>query len=81
MKKNRKTPKSDLEEDGNETGVTELRLEIWSVISFEGCIARGLTYDQAIEEIANQSDAKIAGLCIVTDEAAARIKKRAEGIL
>jgi hypothetical protein len=45
----------------------------WSVVSFEGRQAGGLKYSQA-SELLNELDAVgIAGLCIITDDAAARI--------
>lgn len=55
------------------TGVSELAEARWSVISFEKCEAAGLTYEQAIkirEEFERQT---VAGLSIVTNEAAARL--------
>jgi hypothetical protein len=45
---------------------------LWSVVSFEGRQAGGLKYGQA-SDLLNELDAVgIAGLCIVTDDAAAR---------
>ena len=52
---------------------SELLSERWSVISFEKCEASGLTYAEAKQRIAEFEKQRIAGLCIVTDEAAARI--------
>ena len=45
----------------------------WSVISFSQREAGGLTYDQAIVLISELDSYDIAGLCIVTDAAAARL--------
>lgn len=45
----------------------------WSVVSFERCEASGLTYADAVRRMAELDNQRIAGLCIVTDEAAARI--------
>lgn len=59
---------------GNGTG--ELEAPIWAVISFEKCEAAGLNYQQAIDRIAELERAGTYGLCIVTDEAAARIAER-----
>ena len=51
----------------------ELQESRWSVISFEKCEAGNLTYLQAERKLAELQDKKVSGLCIVTDEAAARI--------
>jgi hypothetical protein len=53
----------------------ELRELRWSVITFENCAVKGLTYEEALnwrEKLYNQG---LAGLCIVTDEAAKRVLK------
>lgn len=44
----------------------------WSVVSFDKLEAGGLTYAQAEELMATLDTESVAGLCIVTDEAAAR---------
>ncbi len=54
---------------------SELEMSVWSVITFEECAAGGLTYAQAAEKLEKLKSEKVSGLCIVTDEAAARIKK------
>ena len=51
----------------------ELRAALWSVVSFDKCEARGLTYPEAEQKISELEAAKVSGLCIVTDETAARI--------
>jgi hypothetical protein len=51
----------------------ELREAIWAVISFEKCEASGLTYAQAERKLSELEAQNISGLCIVTDEVAARI--------
>ena len=56
------------------THESELSDTRWAVISFERCEASGLTYDQAVAKRAELQKKRIAGLGIVTDEAAARIK-------
>jgi hypothetical protein len=53
----------------------ELNEPRWSVVSFEKCVAKNLTYPQAEEKLVKLEAKKIAGLCIVSDEAAARISK------
>ena len=49
---------------------------VWSLISFEKRIAKKLTYAEAEQKLAKLEAEKITGLCIVSDEAAARISKR-----
>lgn len=56
------------------TGESELATGRWSVISFDRCEASGLTYPQAAEMRLELEKQKVAGLCIVTDEAAGRVK-------
>lgn len=51
----------------------ELREPFWSVISFEKCEAGGLTYAQAEQKLSELDAQNVSGLCIVTDETAARI--------
>lgn len=53
---------------------SELDEPVWSVISFERCEASGLTHAQAVEKLVELECQNIAGLCIVTDDAAARIR-------
>lgn len=52
---------------------SELRERIWSVISFEKCEASNLTYTEAEQKLTELEAQKFSGLCIVTDEVAARI--------
>ncbi len=53
----------------------ELNEARWSVVSFEKCVAKNLTYAAAEKKLAKLEAGKIAGLCIVSDETAARISK------
>ena len=53
----------------------ELRLSVWSVISFDKREANGLTYAEAEQKLSELEAQKVSGLCIVTDEVAARISK------
>ena len=46
----------------------------WSVISFEQMEAGGLTYKQAAAFMSELDSRNVAGLCIITDEAATRIR-------
>jgi hypothetical protein len=48
---------------------------MWSVVSFDRLEARGLTYREATEKLAELQASKTPGLCIVTDSAAERLKK------
>lgn len=58
----------------NETETTgELELANWSVITFEGVAVSNLTYAEARDWLGKLNGQKISGLCIVTDEAAARM--------
>lgn len=54
--------------------VSELEEPRWSVVSFDGLSAAGLTYAQAVNLMAELDVEKIAGLCIVTDDASANLK-------
>jgi len=53
----------------------DLSSGIWSVVSFEKLEAKGLTYQEASELMAELGSRKVPGLCIVTDKAAERLKK------
>ncbi|MGI9055550.1 MAG: hypothetical protein ACR2F2_07080 [Pyrinomonadaceae bacterium] len=56
-----------------ETGKSEFELPVWSVITFDRCAASGLTYMEAAEKLEKLKSEKVSGLCVVTDEAAARL--------
>ena len=51
----------------------ELREAVWSVVSFDKCEASNLTYAEAEQKLGELEAQKVSGLCIVTDETAARI--------
>lgn len=53
----------------------ELTAARWSVVSFDSRLAGNLTYDKAVKKIKRLQAKKVAGLCIITDEAAARISE------
>jgi len=55
---------------------SELDKPIWSVISFDRRVAGALTYDLAAELMSGLDARGVNGLCIVTDQAAERIKVR-----
>lgn len=52
---------------------SELDEPIWSVVTFEKVAASGLTYNEAFEKLEKLKSEKVSGLCVVTDEAAARL--------
>ena len=56
------------------TPQSELDLPMWSVVSFDVCEASGLTYHAAARLMSEKEAAGVYGLCIVTDEAASRVK-------
>ena len=47
---------------------------IWAVISFERIEAVNLLYPEAVHLVAELEDRRVPGVCIVTNEAASRIK-------
>ena len=52
---------------------SELDQPHWAVVSFEQVEATGLTYTQADKKMRELDARGVAGLCIVTDDAASRI--------
>ncbi len=54
----------------------ELNQERWSVLSGRGREAMGLTYDEAVRLVQRLEQEKVYGLCIITDEAANRIRDK-----
>jgi len=69
--KERKAQTAQTETDAS----SELNQPRWSVVSFESVAVRGLTYTDARNWLEKLQKQNIAGLCIVTDEAAARISE------
>ncbi|MEP6703925.1 MAG: hypothetical protein ABJB34_03885 [Acidobacteriota bacterium] len=57
-----------------ETSGSELERPRWSVVSFDVCEAHGETYAAAVKILVEKEAAGVYGLCIITDEAAARMK-------
>jgi hypothetical protein len=53
--------------------VDELHQPIWSVISFDRREAAGLEYSEAFRQLEELEAKGVAGLCVVTGDAAARI--------
>jgi hypothetical protein len=66
--------KSATYENESDAGSTsELDERRWSVVSFERCEASHLTFADARNKLAELDGAKVAGLCLVTDDVAARV--------
>lgn len=55
---------------------SELHQPVWSVVNFEQCAAKNLTYAEAVQKIAELEKQGVSGLCLVTDAVAERIVKR-----
>jgi hypothetical protein len=53
---------------------SQLESPVWSVLSDRGCEARGLTHEEARRLVHRLGGEGRHGLCIVTDEAASRMK-------
>lgn len=53
---------------------SELELPIWSVISFERVESRGIDHAAALKLMSELDKRGVPGLCIVTNDAASRIK-------
>lgn len=53
----------------------ELNEPRWSVISFENCLSKDLTYAQAEQKLKELEAENVAGLCVVTNEVAARVSR------
>lgn len=67
--------KQDVSVDPADTG-SELEVPRWSVISFDRVEAHSRTYLDAFAKMETLEVAGVAGLCVVTDEVAARITER-----
>ncbi len=68
-----KTENSTENQENIEPKTPELREARWSVISFDKCEARNLTYEEAERKIAELEAQRFSGLCVVTDEVAAKM--------
>lgn len=73
--KEKKTKAQSEEQTAAETDdfKSELRERLWSVVSFDKREAGNLTYPEAEQKLAELEAQNFSGLCIVTDEVAARI--------
>lgn len=74
--KNRKNKKSRETVSANSENAfsNELNAPVWSVVSFDERVAGNLTYAEAAAKLKNLAAERVSGLCVITDEAAARIK-------
>lgn len=72
-RKEENTGETSAVEDSGENLGSELDNRVWSLITFDKCAASSLTYAEAAEKLENLKAEKVSGLCIVTDETAARI--------
>jgi hypothetical protein len=82
----KKGKKKKADEKSSETGESaenefsniesELHQPVWSVVSFEQCAAKNLTYAEAERKIASLEKQGISGLCLVTNSVAERIAGR-----
>ena len=64
---------NQIEENLPEKKASEFSERIWTVVTYESVAVSNLTYDEALNWVKKLDEQKISGLCIVTDEAAARI--------
>lgn len=55
---------------------SELSEPRWSVVTYESIAAANLTYEEALELAKKLDSQKISGLCIITNQAAARISEK-----
>ncbi|REJ77373.1 MAG: hypothetical protein DWQ47_13380 [Acidobacteria bacterium] len=67
--------KAEAAEDEAERSPSELHEKVWAVISFGGPVATELTFDEAVAKIAEVEGKDLPGLCIVSNDAAERMKK------
>jgi hypothetical protein len=68
-----KNSQQEAENNAAESPAGELRAPVWSVVSFEKHEAGSITYAEAEQKIKELEAQKVSGLCIVTDEVAARM--------
>ncbi|MGA9996158.1 MAG: hypothetical protein WBP93_12140 [Pyrinomonadaceae bacterium] len=50
--------------------MSELRQQLWAVMSERGCEANNLNYDEAVEIVRRLAGEKVHGMCIITNDAA-----------
>ncbi len=65
-------------ENGQNNPDSELDLQLWSVVSFDKLEGSGLNYSAAFNLLEELESRKVAGLCLITDEAASRFGQNRE---
>jgi hypothetical protein len=55
--------------------MSELNERRWAVLSERGCEGAGLSYGDAAAMVARLKAARVSGLCVITDAAAARLPR------
>ena len=71
---NEESAAAQLENDAPETeALNELQQKIWAVVSFDRCRKNDLTYAEAVAEMERLKAEHVSGLCIITNESAARL--------
>ena len=73
MAKSKVVKKKESTPPENDIALSELHEPIWSLVSFEKRIAGNLTYDEAVAKMDELIPQKVPGLCILTDDAAAKM--------
>lgn len=69
-----KDTEKQTEENLPEINASEFSEWLWSVVTYESVAVSNLTYNEALDWVKKLDEQKMSGLCIVTDEAAARIR-------
>ena len=74
-KSNKEESKLDVQPESKsaENVPSELLQPLWSIISFESLLETSMTHEQAVIKMSELAKQDIAGLCIVTDDAAKRV--------
>ena len=55
--------------------MSELNERRWAVLSERGCEDAGLSYEEAAAAVARLKAARVSGLCVITDVAAAHLPR------
>lgn len=67
-------PSKKTEAETETSHQSEMELPIWAVVSFDRVEGNGLTHSEALRLLEELEARSIAGLCLVTDEAALRFR-------
>ncbi|MEZ5305995.1 MAG: hypothetical protein R2684_02495 [Pyrinomonadaceae bacterium] len=68
------TSSGESEREEAPKSLPELEDKIWAVLSFEDVIGSSLTYDEASEMIRVAETKRLSGLCVVTNDVAAKVR-------